>query len=75
MTKKAALRLEIVADLLLHDHLDAIVGDQTTITDLKCFQSCALGGDVVECGIGDTEDTASRECDAVCDLICFVLVV
>ena len=63
--------LDITADLL-DDRLDAIVGDLTTSRDVKIIQSCALGGDMFECGISDT-DTAI-EVD-VCDVICLEVLI
>lgn len=42
-----------VVAVLLNDCFDAIVGDLIAITNVECFQLCALGGDVLDCGIGD----------------------
>ena len=62
---------QFVADLL-DDRCDAIVGDLITTIDEKCFQLCALGGDVDERGICDT-DTAIEVDD--CDFMCLAVVV
>ena len=61
--------IEIAADLL-DGRCDAIVGDLMTTFDGKCFQSCALGGDVLECGISDTAKKVN-----VCDVFCLEMLV